>query len=191
MRTALFLLAASTAGCGKTVTDEDCRKVGENMLQVWQTESAKAASTDGADSEKARNVIKSEGDKLVADGALLGGEGLKSSTRGSRVRRSAAQRFVLDGPFTESKELVGGYMLLQVPSLDDAVDAVRGWLAASRSKSAQPLSGATAIMRHYQEFQANLPAMLRAADLEPAELGFFDRANLMAQFLETRAALAV
>ena len=72
-----------------------------------------------------------------------------------------------------------------------AVGAVRDWLAASRSKSAQPLPGATAIMRHYLEFQANLPAMLRAADLEPAELGFFDRANLMAQFLETRAALAV
>lgn len=67
MRTALFLLAAAVAGCGKTVTDDDCRKVGENMLQVWQTESAKAASADGADSEKARNVIKSEGDKLVAD----------------------------------------------------------------------------------------------------------------------------
>jgi hypothetical protein len=45
-------------------------------------------------------------------------------------------------------------------------------------------------MRHYSEFQADLPAMLRAADLEPAELGFFDRANLMAQFLETRAAMA-
>jgi hypothetical protein len=44
-------------------------------------------------------------------------------------------------------------------------------------------------MRHYSEFQANLPAILRAADLEPAELGFFDRANLMAQFLETRATL--
>lgn len=72
-----------------------------------------------------------------------------------------------------------------------AVGAVRDWLAASRLKSAQPLPGATAIMRHYREFQANLPAMLRAADLEPAELGFFDRANLMAQFLETRAALAV
>ena len=67
MRTALFLLAALSAGCGKTVTDDDCRKVGENMLQIWQSESAKAASTDGADSEKARNVIKSEGDKLVAD----------------------------------------------------------------------------------------------------------------------------
>ena len=57
--------------------------------------------------------------------------------------------------------------------------------------SAKPLPGATAIMRHYSEFQANLPAMLRVADLEPVELGFFDRANLMAQFLETRAALAV
>ena len=67
MRTALVLLAALSAGCGKTVTDDDCRKVGENMLQIWQSESAKAASTDGADSEKARNVIKSEGNKLVAD----------------------------------------------------------------------------------------------------------------------------
>jgi hypothetical protein len=72
-----------------------------------------------------------------------------------------------------------------------AVGAVRDWLAASRSKSAKPLPGATAIMRHYEEFQTNLPAMLRAADREPAELRFFDRANLMAQFLETRAALAV
>ena len=68
MRTALLLLAVSTAaGCGKTVTDDDCRKVGENMLLVWRSESARAASTDGADSEKARNVIKSEGDKLVAE----------------------------------------------------------------------------------------------------------------------------
>jgi hypothetical protein len=66
-RTALLLLAFAAVGCGKTMTDDSCRKVGENMLQVWQTESAKAVSTDGADSEKARNVIKSEGDKLVND----------------------------------------------------------------------------------------------------------------------------
>lgn len=72
-----------------------------------------------------------------------------------------------------------------------AAGAVRDWLAASRAKTARPLPGAAAIMRHYGEFQVNLPAMLRAADLEPQELGFFDRANLMAQFLETRAALTV
>lgn len=72
-----------------------------------------------------------------------------------------------------------------------AVGAVRDWLAASRPKTAKPLPGTTAIMKHYREFQDNLPAMLRAADLKPVELGFFDRANLMAQFLETRASLAV
>jgi hypothetical protein len=72
-----------------------------------------------------------------------------------------------------------------------AVGAVRDWLAAARPRSARPLPGATAIMRHYGEFQANLPAMLHAAALEPAELGFFDRANLMAQFLSTRTAQAV
>ena len=44
-------------------------------------------------------------------------------------------------------------------------------------------------MRRHGEFQAYLPAMLRAIHLEPVELGFFDRANLMAQFLATRAVL--
>jgi hypothetical protein len=72
--------------------------------------------------------------KLAADEIMIGGQGLKTSARGSRVRRSAAQRFVLDGPFTESKELVAGYMMLQVPSLDDAVDAIRPWLAIHRAQ---------------------------------------------------------
>jgi hypothetical protein len=72
-----------------------------------------------------------------------------------------------------------------------AVGAVRDWLASSRQKSAKPLPGAIAIMRQYGEFQANLPAMLSAVAIEPAELGFFDRANLMAQFLATRARLSV
>jgi hypothetical protein len=76
--------------------------------------------------------------KLAADGAMVGGVGLKTSARGTRVRRSAAQRFVLDGPFTESKELVAGYMLVQVPSLDDAVDAVRPWLQIHRDQKLVP-----------------------------------------------------
>ncbi|MEP6863350.1 MAG: YciI family protein [Deltaproteobacteria bacterium] len=70
--------------------------------------------------------------KLAADDVMLGGQGLKSSARGTRVRRSAAQRFVLDGPFTETKELVAGYMLLQARSLDEAVDAIRPWLQVHR-----------------------------------------------------------
>ena len=63
---------------------------------------------------------------------MIGGEGLKPSTKGTRVRRSAAQRFVLDGPFAESKELVGGYMIVQVLTLDEAIDTIRPWLPIHR-----------------------------------------------------------
>jgi hypothetical protein len=69
---------------------------------------------------------------LVESNTMIGGEGLKPSTKGTRVRRSAAQRFVLDGPFAESKELVGGYMVLQVRTLDEAVDTIRPWLRIHR-----------------------------------------------------------
>jgi hypothetical protein len=70
--------------------------------------------------------------KLAEAGTMLGGEGLKTSAKGSRIRRSAAQRFVLDGPFAESKELVGGYLLVQAPSLDEAVRMIVPWLAIHR-----------------------------------------------------------
>jgi len=64
---------------------------------------------------------------LVESNTMLGGEGLKPSAKGTRVRRSSAQRFILDGPFSETKELVGGYMIVQVRTLDEAVDAIRPW----------------------------------------------------------------
>jgi len=69
---------------------------------------------------------------LFASNTMIGGHGLKSSRKGTRVRRSAAQRFVLDGPFAESKELVGGYIIVQVPTLDEAIDAIRPWLRIHR-----------------------------------------------------------
>ena len=69
---------------------------------------------------------------LAASNTMIGGEGLKPSAKGTRVRRSAAQRLVLDGPFAESKELVGGYMVVQVGTLDEAVDTIRPWLRIHR-----------------------------------------------------------
>ncbi len=69
---------------------------------------------------------------LVEANTMIGGEGLKPSTKGTRIRRSAAQRFVLDGPFAESKELVGGYLVVQVPTLDQAIDTIRPWLPIHR-----------------------------------------------------------
>jgi hypothetical protein len=69
---------------------------------------------------------------LVEANTMIGGEGLKPSANGTRVRRAAGQRFVLDGPFAESKELVGGYMIVQVPTLDEAIDTIRPWLRIHR-----------------------------------------------------------
>jgi hypothetical protein len=52
---------------------------------------------------------------------MVAGEGLKPSSEGKRVRFSGAKRTVVDGPFTEAKELIAGYWLWQVKSMDEAV----------------------------------------------------------------------
>jgi len=64
-------------------------------------------------------------EELVKAGVLLAGEGLRPSSAGARVRFAGASREVLDGPFTETKELVAGYWLWQVRSMDEAIEWVR------------------------------------------------------------------
>jgi len=61
-------------------------------------------------------------EELVKAGIMLAGEGLHPSSRGKRVRFSGAKRSVIDGPFAETKELVAGYWLWQVKSMDEAVE---------------------------------------------------------------------
>lgn len=61
-------------------------------------------------------------DELVQAGVMLAGEGLHPSAKGARVRFSGAKRSVVDGPFTESKELIAGFWLWQVKSLDEAIE---------------------------------------------------------------------
>ena len=65
----------------------------------------------------------------VRTGTLLGGEGLKPSSTGARLRVKGGKRTTVDGPFTESKELIAGYVVLQLPSLDEAVEFAKRWLA--------------------------------------------------------------
>jgi hypothetical protein len=60
--------------------------------------------------------------ELMKAGMLLAGDGLHPSSKGKRVRFSGQQRTVIDGPFTETKELVGGYWLWQVRSMEEAVE---------------------------------------------------------------------
>lgn len=77
---------------------------------------------------------------LAAQGTILGGQGLKASAKGARVRRMAKQRFIVDGPFAETKELIGGYMIVQARSLDEAVDLIRPWLRIHRVGQGVPSS---------------------------------------------------
>jgi hypothetical protein len=64
-------------------------------------------------------------EELVNAGVLLSGEGLQPSSKGARVRFSDDRRTVIDGPFTETKELIAGYWLWQVKSKEEAIEWVK------------------------------------------------------------------
>ena len=64
-------------------------------------------------------------EELVKAGVMLAGEGLAPSSRGARVKFEGGKKTVTDGPFTESKELVAGFWMLQCKSLDEAIEWVK------------------------------------------------------------------
>ena len=64
-------------------------------------------------------------EELVKAGVLLAGEGLHPTSKGKRVKFSGAKRTVVDGPFTETKELIAGFWLWQVRSLEEAIEWVK------------------------------------------------------------------
>lgn len=64
-------------------------------------------------------------EELVKAGVLLAAEGLQASSKGKRVHFSGAKRTVIDGPFTETKELIAGFWLWQVRSMEEAVEWVK------------------------------------------------------------------
>jgi hypothetical protein len=64
-------------------------------------------------------------EELVKAGVMLAGEGLHPSSKGARVRFNGKDRTVIDGPFTETKELVAGFWLLQAKSMEEAIEWVK------------------------------------------------------------------
>ena len=64
-------------------------------------------------------------EELVKAGVLLAGEGLHPSSKGARVKFSGSTRTVVDGPFSETKELIAGYWLIQVKSREEAIEWVK------------------------------------------------------------------
>jgi len=76
-------------------------------------------------SEKLLAEMGKFNEELVKAGVMLAGEGLKASSKGKRVRFSGGKRTVIDGPFAETKELIAGYWMWQVKSMEEAVEWVR------------------------------------------------------------------
>jgi hypothetical protein len=95
---------------------------GSKPMRVMVIVKGTQASESGAPPDEA--ILAEMGrfnEELVRAGVLLAGEGLQPSSRGVRVRYSGSERTVIDGPFTEAKELVAGFWLWQVRSLDEAI----------------------------------------------------------------------
>jgi hypothetical protein len=75
--------------------------------------------------EKLLTAMGAYNEELVNAGIMLGGEGLHPSKAGKRVHFAGDKRTVIDGPFTESKELIAGYWIWKVGSMDEAVEWVK------------------------------------------------------------------
>ena len=76
-------------------------------------------------SEKLLTEMGKFNEELVKAGVMLAGEGLHPSSKGKRVRFSGGKKGVVDGPFAETKELVAGFWIWQVKSMEEAVEWVR------------------------------------------------------------------
>ena len=91
-----------------------------------------------ADKETEAGVLPSEqmlaammkyNEEMVKAGVMLQGEGLHASAKGARVKFSGGKPAVIDGPFTETKELIAGFTMIQVKSKEEAIEWVKRWPA--------------------------------------------------------------
>jgi hypothetical protein len=92
------------------------------MVMVKATKDSEAGALPD---EKLLAAMGKYNEELVNAGVMLAGEGLHPSSKGARVRFSGANRTVIDGPFTETKELVAGFWLWRVDSLEKAIEWVK------------------------------------------------------------------
>jgi len=103
--------------------------------------------------------------ELVNAGVMLAGEGLHPSSKGARVQFDGDKRTVVDGPFAETKELVAGFWLLQVKSLDEAIEWIK--------RCPNPMEGESEIeirqIFEAEDFGEALTPELRAAEQELRE----------------------
>ena len=85
----------------------------------------KGSETGELPSTELMEAMGKYNEELAKAGVLVGGEGLQPSAKGARVRLGAGKRTVIDGPFAETKELLAGFWIFQVKSLEEAVEWVK------------------------------------------------------------------
>ena len=110
-------------------------------------------------------------EELIKAGILLDGDGLKPSSKGKRLRFSSGKKTVIDGPFTETKELVAGFWIWQVKSIDEALE----W--ARRCPDPMPGEDSELEIRPFYEMEDFGPELTAEVRAKEAEL----RAYLEAQ----------
>src|SRR5436190_10340241 len=92
------------------------------MVLIKATEQSEAGEMPSQELLEQMTAFNAE---LVKAGVMLAGEGLHPSSKGVRVEFAGSGRKVIDGPFAETKELIAGYWLWQVKSLDEAIEWVK------------------------------------------------------------------
>jgi hypothetical protein len=130
------------------------------MVLVKASEQSEAGEMP---SEQALSEMMAFNEELVKAGVMLAGDGLHPSSAGARVIFTGSERKVIDGPFTETKELLAGYWLWQVKSLDEAIEWVK--------RAPDPMPGTEGIIEIRPVFEADdfgeeLTPELRAKEQE-------------------------
>jgi hypothetical protein len=151
-------------GRTKTLTSSWARDDGfgiERRLTMRVMVIVKASEESEAGQMPSQQLLAEMGkfnEELVKAGVMLAGDGLHPSSKGKRVKFSGARRTVIDGPFSETKELVAGYWLWQVTSMNDAVE----WLKKA------PFDGGTEVeirpVFEADDFGAEFTPELRAQE---------------------------
>jgi hypothetical protein len=92
------------------------------MRFMVMVKASKESEAGAMPSEKLLTEMGKFNEELVKAGVMLAGEGLHPSSKGARIKFSGDKRTVIDGPFSETKELVAGFWLIQVKSREEAIE---------------------------------------------------------------------
>lgn len=115
--------AGCPGGCAEVHPNPDARPEGKRFAVLLRSSPALEAEEPVAQEKLDR--LDAHNAAEAAKGVLLAADGLRSSARASRVQFRGGKATVLDGPFTEIKELVAGYWMIRVASMDDAIEWAR------------------------------------------------------------------